>query len=447
MKMKGGFFMKNAKIFLAVLVVIFTIFTGCTNQEVNENEEGVESENASQIESDSEKPKDPITVSFTGWYDESNMENVIKEINNQLNGEIIVEYTFVNLQQYNNVLSTQLAAGEGPDIITDGASFPARIKAGNLVEITGEDFLRNFNDAGLSLSSVDGKIYGIPSYGWYSGLWYNKTIFEENNIKVPETFDELVEACEQLNANGIQPLGFGLSDGDTAFHSLVGYLENDFYHNGGKGEGFDSKFAFGEEEMSGVINEYIKEWSILIDKGFINESMLGISNDQALAGFISGKTAMFNSGPWHYNTIKESGIEFGMISHLGSHENNKWLVGGPAANYGINANTKKIDAAMKVLEAMGGQEVQQAILDSNTGAFSYYVGLVPEIPEEYAAIEDVLSKGNVGVCWDRWGVNMPAQAMIDEAVKQLQGVIAGSTSVDDYVNALDQKADAIRYAE
>ena len=67
-------------------------------------------------------------------------------------------------------LGTQLAAGEGPDIVADGANFPARIKAGNVKEITGADYLEGINDAGFALCKEGDKIYGIPSYGWFSGV-------------------------------------------------------------------------------------------------------------------------------------------------------------------------------------------------------------------------------------------------------------------------------------
>lgn len=428
-------------VFLTAALAV-TALTGCGS-----SGKGTEQTSATQTNTTQAEKTEKTVVSMTGWYDEANMKNIIDTINKQLGGDITVEYTFVNLQQYNNVLSTQLAAGEGPDILSDGASFPARIKAGNLVEITGSDYIKNFNEAGLSLCSTQGKVYGVPSYGWYSGLWYNKDIFEKNGVAIPETFDELVAACDKLSQNGVKPLGFGLSDGDTAWHSLVGFLENSFYNNGGPGKQFDSDFAFGKAKMTGTLNQYMDKWSVLVKKGYINKTMLGISNEQAVSDFVAGKTAMLNGGPWQYDTLKKAGINFAMISHLGSDKNNKWLVGGPAVSYGINKNSKNVEAAKKVLAAIASQEVQQSILDSNKGAFSYYVGLKPEIPAEYDAIKDVLSKGNVGVCWDRWGVNMPAQTLIDEAVKSLQGVVAGTLTTEQFTEALDAKADSIRYTK
>ncbi len=70
------------------------------------------------------------------------------------------------------------------------------------------------------------KIYGIPSYGWFSGIWCNASILEECGVEIPKTFDEFVAACETINEKGYTAYGFGIADDSTATSSLLGYLEN-----------------------------------------------------------------------------------------------------------------------------------------------------------------------------------------------------------------------------
>ncbi len=392
---------------------------------------------------------DDNTITFMGWYEEDEMEGVLEALNTELNGKYQVEYTYVAQTDYNNVLSTQLAAGEGPDIVADGTNFPARIKAGNVVEITGEDFLGEFNEAGFALCSDGDKMYGIPSYGWFSGIWYNKALFEENGItELPKTFDEFVKVCDTFAENGVQPLGFGLADGDTALHSLLGYLENSFYHNNEKntdGVDFDVKFANGEENMNGKLNSSVEKWATLIEKGYINEEMLGLSNEQALSDFVAGKTAMFNGGPWQYTNLQESGMEFGMMPHLSETDGDRYMIGGPAVNFGVNVNSKNQEGAMAVLEALSSVSVQQAFVDSNVGGFSYRKGVEAEMPAEYDDVKDIINSGNIACTWDRWSVNMPSQSLFDEARAQLQGLVTGDLSVEDYLQSLDDAASSIRY--
>lgn len=423
----------NKRVISALLSVCMTsiLVTGCTGKD----EKGSSDESNSNV------------LTMTGWYTEENMKPVFDKLDEVLQGKYKIEYTYIGLDNYNNVISTQLAAGEGPDILVDGSNFPARIRAGNLKDITGSSRLEGFNEAGMNLcTSRDGKVYGIPSYGWFSGLWYNKDIFEQNGItKLPKTFDEFVAVCDKLKANGVQALGFGLADGDSGMHSVLGYLENAFYEVSEQGKSFDEKFAYGEEKMDGNINKYIEDWSILIKKGHITPEMVGISNDQALSDFISGKTAMFNSGPWHYTNFKEADMNFGMLPHMGNNENVSYLLGGPAASIGINKNTKNPEGAEAVLDAFASVEVQQAFADTNTGSFSYKEGVNINVPQEYDIVKPILEKGDVACSWERWGVNMPSQTLVDEFIAQLQGVITGDLTVDQFVKAIDNKANSIRY--
>lgn len=54
--------------------------------------------------------------------------------------------------------------------------------------------------------SYDGHIYGIPSHQWAMVLFYRNDLFDEANLAVPETLDELVDAAATLdteNRSGI----------------------------------------------------------------------------------------------------------------------------------------------------------------------------------------------------------------------------------------------------
>ena len=40
---------------------------------------------------------------------------------------------------------------------------------------------------------------------------------------------------------------------------------------------------------------------------------------------------------------------------------------------------------------------------------------------------------------------MPSQTLIDEINSQIQGLVSGESSIDDFLSNLDSKADSIRY--
>ncbi|WP_456283957.1 ABC transporter substrate-binding protein [Microbacterium sp. JZ101] len=359
---------------------------------------------------------------------------------------ITLEYTQVPLDQYNTWLSTQLASGEGPDIIMDGASFPARVAAGNLVDLSDDDVIEGFSEVGLALASdAEGRVFGVPSYGWFSGIFYNKALFEEAGAEVPTTFDEFLDAADKLTAAGIQPMAAGLADSDKAIHSLMGYLENAYYNNGDGSVQLDTDFAYGEAALDGNWNDPLSDWSQVIEHGVLTPEMVGVPLSQAVAEFTNGEAAMYISGPWDYQAIKDAGLDFGMFSHVGEDAENQWLLGGPAASMGVNADSDQPDAALTALRALASPEARQAVVDANLGAFSYLDGVQGTFPSEYELVAPLLDEGRVAVAWDRWGVNMPAQTMLDTLTKGLQSVISGQQTTDDLIAQLDSQADSTRY--
>ena len=251
------------------------------------------------------------TVTMMCWYTEDDMQRVIDAINEKLGGEYQVEYTYITNSDYNNVLSTQLAAGEGPDVIADGANFPARIKAGNIKEITGTGLTDGFSKVGLALCLMDGKNYGIPCYGWFAGVFYNTELFRQSGItETPKTYDEFLEACKKLSSNGVKPLALGLADGDNGLHSVCGFLESNFYETSDAGKEFDTGFAKGEKTMAGTLNDSMEKWMQMVDQGYITPEMVGISGNQAKDEFMAGKAGMYYSGPWEYENFKNAGHNF-----------------------------------------------------------------------------------------------------------------------------------------
>ena len=177
----------------------------------------------------------------------------------------------------------------------------------------------------------------------------------------------------------------------------------------------------------------------LVEKGLIASESLGISCQEMLNSFKNGEVAFLHGGPWQYTELKESGVNFKMLPQLSETGENEYVLGGPAACFGINVNTENHDGAEAALTALASVEVQQAFADANVGGTSYRSGVEAQMPEEYEYVADIAFPS------DRWSVNLPSQSLFDEFTAQLQGVISGDISGDDLVNAIDTKADSIRY--
>ena len=71
-----------------------------------------------------------------------------------------------------------------------------------------DDFIEGFYDEGRQFG--DGKMYTLPLSKSTEVLYYNKTFFDEHNLKVPTTWDEMEALCRQIKEmepNSI-PLGY-----------------------------------------------------------------------------------------------------------------------------------------------------------------------------------------------------------------------------------------------
>ncbi len=67
-----------------------------------------------------------------------------------------------------------------------------------LLDISGYDFMKNYNISLVNQRDVDGAVYMVPSNYSIICMMYNKTLFKENGWEVPETHDELVSLCKQI---------------------------------------------------------------------------------------------------------------------------------------------------------------------------------------------------------------------------------------------------------
>ena len=54
--------------------------------------------------------------------------------------------------------------------------------------------------------TYEDKIYGLPLFGWMMGLYCNTEMFNRYNIKIPETYSELVEAVKEFREHDITPM-------------------------------------------------------------------------------------------------------------------------------------------------------------------------------------------------------------------------------------------------
>lgn len=356
--------------------------------------------------------------------------------------EIKITFEFVALDNFNNVLNSQLQAGQGPDIIEVGGEARLLANAGYLMDLTSQSFVGKYAQAGLTPYSVDGKVYATPLQSWYEGIFYNKAIFKEHGIEVPKSLDAFIQIHKDLSAKGIKPQTMGAQSWEPMMKQSIGIVNNEFYSDPANKD-FDDQFNAGEAKVSEAWLPYVEEWSKVITEGCLTQDMLGLSYDQALDEFATGKAAMWESGPWAVGTILEKNpeIELGMFPIPGLEEGPGWLVGGPGSAFAVNAKTEHAEEVMKILEFTATEEAQLALIKDNAGS-SFLTGVEVDLGDIYTDCEEAFKAGNVYAPWTASWIS--GNPIVEGYGKSLQEVLAGTKTVKEALEDADEINDTMR---
>ncbi len=167
--------------------------------------------------------------------------------------------------------------------------------AADLTEQVGSGPLAGVLDPSLyNATTVDGKILMVPHIADVSNvIWYNVDMLAEHDITPPESWEDLLAACDTLSAAGVVPIASGNKDfwaaGNWLGHLVSRVVGADVYDSALSGESsFDTpewKEAFG----------YIEE---LHEHGCVNESVNAIDDNEGAQLFFQGKAAMHAIGSW-----------------------------------------------------------------------------------------------------------------------------------------------------
>ncbi len=391
---------------------------------------------SSKKEEEAATTNEKSKVRMMYWNKEETMKPFLELAKEKL-PNVEIEFQFVSIDQFNGTLDTQLQAGEGPDLLPTGQSEP-HVKAGYLVDLTNEDFVNKFSKSSLSAISVDNKVYGIPGISWFEGIFYNKEIFEANGIEIPKTFDDMMAIHKKLTDLGIKPQAWGANSWEPFAKSILGLATVDYLRTDA-GSGFDSSIRTGEGKFANSeLKSEIEVWLQYIKNGYVKPEMLQVSYDEALKEFATGKAAMWESGPWAVQAIKEANpnLKFDMMPFVGQKAGNEHLIGGPGVTFGVNANSNNKDAALEVLKLMATPEGQQALCAGSPGSGSFLEGANIPLPVEFTGVKEVLNAGNVYCPWFVW---QGSDAYNTALGKGIQELLQGNLTVDQVLEEMDKK--------
>lgn len=191
------------------------LLAGCGGAKESGNAENsvAETDTDSEVKEDSVKEetqssKKTITLAaFQNW-----IVDVDRELAAKFEEEtgIRVDFQLSPDDQYQTIIKSKLNTGEGPDIFMSysGTKLKDFNPEQNMADLSDEPWVGSLQQWAIDTSSYNGKLYAQNTAGVddTNGVLYKKSVFEENNIKVPENYEEFKTACDQLAAAGITPI-------------------------------------------------------------------------------------------------------------------------------------------------------------------------------------------------------------------------------------------------
>lgn len=214
-----------------------------------------------------------------------------------------------------DVVSASFVRGNPPDIMLANYNYEVArfVQRCALTDLSGTDAAANIReDLGPLMDqygSCEGRTSALPYSVMAASVIYNKEIFEQQGLEVPQTWDELIAVCDQLRQAGIDPFYATFKDDWTVAQGWYDYTA------GGSVDVIDFFDALAEEGT-----EVGPDSPVSFQKDFAEpmERMLQLATeytnpDAASRGygdgnlaFANGEAAMYLQGPWAFGEIAKT---------------------------------------------------------------------------------------------------------------------------------------------
>lgn len=198
---------------------------------------------------------------------------------------------YVPFADFKKQLSIGASADELPDIaILDSPDHASYVEMGIFEDITGKFDVSSYYEGTVNSCTVDGKLYGVPFGVNCLALYYNEEMLQAAGCKVPETWDELMEAAKALTSDNVTGLAFCSVQNEEGTFNFSPWL----WSTGATS--YDLNNENGIRALTFIQS--------LINEGVMSKECINWTQGDVMNQFISGNVAMMVNGPWQIPTMQ-----------------------------------------------------------------------------------------------------------------------------------------------
>ena len=347
----------------------------------------------------------------------------------ELTGVKIVYQPTVSTQ-YNATLRQQLDGGIGPDLFYSRTYSGGAELCENGFNVICNDIpgvKENFTATALEgFTDKDGHIFAVPFAAVSHFVYYNKTIFADNGIEVPATFEEFLAACEKLKAAGITPLANGIAGNWDILECVLCSMVPNYITA-------EERVAYetGEKKLNDEVwLRIFEDFAKLVP--YLPESYASIDEEQADMMFTLGQAAMVIDGSWSYSAVSD-GVDAGFFSFPAPEGNAPGFSLHPdfgIAGNAASAHPEEVKGFLTWLASPEGAKIAAEVIPA---------GFLPLINADVAPEGSIISEMNAaaeGKNADRRFVwNM--LALYDTYVSELNAIVRGEQTPAGAVDAIN----------
>lgn len=328
------------------------------------------------------------------------------------------------------VLKTRVAKRDLPDVVGIGgdSAFGDIAKTGAFEDVSKDDLVKDIQPAYTKMLkdvSKQTKLYGIPYSVNADAVIYNKTMFKELGLSVPQTWDEFIDVAEKVKAGGKTPFYFTFKDAWTALPSYNVMAANT------QGENFFKELDKGKTTFAKGHKEATDKFLTLLKYG--HDAQNGKAYNDGNVAFAKGASAMYLQGIWAIPEIKKANpnIDLGVFPYpVTNTPGESKVVSGVDLLLAQTSTTKHPKEAKKFLQFLLDDENIKTYIKAQN-AFSAKKGIVQEDPS-VEGLKESLAKGAVTDFPDHY---VPVAVGLE---KQLQ-VLTENKDAKKFLKTLDQE--------
>ena len=391
-----------------------------------------------------------VTTTFAGT--ESNVELYQETIQNweKETGNKVEDSSSTADETFKARVISDFETGAEPDVMFyfNGNDSNPFVEAGKVVPISEireeyPEYADNMKDDMIPASPADGVQYAVPFYGYWEGLYCNKTVLEAAGVEVPgqeTTWDQFLESCQKIKDAGYTPIAVSLAKEPHYWFEF-----SIFNHDSAKThltvpEAVDDEA--GKAWQAGL--EDLKE---LYEKGFLSENTNTATADEVFQSFLEGKSAFYEDGSWKMGGIKEGtdNIDNFTVTYVPGNGDRKStdMVAGLSSGWYISRkcweDEKKRDAAVDLIETFISDESVSKFAGTAPTALKNGVtidessltslekdalAMLKGATAVSGAVQDLLTQDERSPIFDNMPQIVEGQTDITEAVQEVLDIVA-----------------------